>query len=50
MYRKSKTVSPDFDSWNLNEKFIAIVSFDTMNYLTKYFEKYEIYEKNIVFN
>ena len=36
--RKLKTVYPDFDSWNLNEKFIAILSFDT-NYHAKFVEK-----------
>ena len=38
LYRKLKTVNPDFDSWKLNEKFIAIVSFDT-NYLAKVVQK-----------
>ena len=37
-YRKLKTVHPNFDSWNLNEKLISIVSFDT-NCLAKFVEK-----------
>ena len=43
-YKKLKAVYPDFDLWNLNEKFIAIVSFDT-NYFTKFLEKIWIIQK-----
>ena len=38
LYRMLKTVHPDFGSWILNEKGIAIVSFDT-NHLAKFVEK-----------
>ena len=37
-YRKIKTVYPDFDFWNLNRKFIVIMSFDT-NRLATFVEK-----------
>ena len=47
LYRKLKTVYPNFDSWNLNEKFIAVMSFDT-NYLAKFVEKIWNIRKNIV--
>ena len=49
LYRKLKTVYPNFDSWNLNEKFIAIMSFDT-NYLAKFVKKIWNIRKNIVLN